>query len=232
MVHNERTFGNRGSYCEVLEKDLDRQLALQQTPHVNKLGHWLEKEHGGLSSKVERAFKQWNIKIRDQLRTETGLRISIDSMQQTVPVHIVPGFPEPLSSIIDELGEEFFKWQIKKPMLTAARHTLNDVKKGKSLLDENIEGVPAANEQQVDATLGYIDQIIAALETFDLLKRVSSIDTDFLGAYYFRIPRILLYWMAIGFVARLLNVSPEALTVVVAAHEFGYRVGPWCEWGT
>jgi hypothetical protein len=40
-----------------------------------------------------------------------------------------------------------------------------------------------------------------------------------LGAYFFRIPQIRLYWVVIGIAARTLGVAVEALTIVVLAHE-------------
>jgi hypothetical protein len=43
-----------------------------------------------------------------------------------------------------------------------------------------------------------------------------------LGAYFFRIPEIRLYWMAIGFFAHYLDVTVEALTVVTLAHELAH----------
>lgn len=45
---------------------------------------------------------------------------------------------------------------------------------------------------------------------------------DVLGAYFFRIPEIRLYWIVIGLVARLLEVTVEDLTVVVLAHELAH----------
>jgi hypothetical protein len=43
-----------------------------------------------------------------------------------------------------------------------------------------------------------------------------------LGAYFFRVPEVHLYWMVIGLVAGVLGISVESLTVVVAAHELAH----------
>jgi hypothetical protein len=60
------------------------------------------------------------------------------------------------------------------------------------------------------------------LDQMHALERIFDIREDVLGAYYFRIPEIRLYWVVIGIVARVLAVSVEALTVVVLAHELAH----------
>jgi hypothetical protein len=62
----------------------------------------------------------------------------------------------------------------------------------------------------------------------ELLKRITGINEDILGAYMPTarlIPdrgQIELYWVVIGAVARLLGVDTEALAVVVMAHELAH----------
>ena len=60
------------------------------------------------------------------------------------------------------------------------------------------------------------------LNALELLKKIGAIEQDILGAYFFRIPEVRLYWMVIGLIAGALQVSVEALTFVVAAHELGH----------
>ena len=54
------------------------------------------------------------------------------------------------------------------------------------------------------------------------MERIVGINEDVLGAYFFRVPKIQIYWIVIGIVARLLKVSVETLTVVVLAHELAH----------
>jgi hypothetical protein len=60
------------------------------------------------------------------------------------------------------------------------------------------------------------------LKKLAILKKIGAIRQDILGAYFFRIPEIRLYWMVIGLLSRALGVSAESLTVVVAAHELAH----------
>jgi hypothetical protein len=55
-----------------------------------------------------------------------------------------------------------------------------------------------------------------------LLRQFGNIREDVLGAYFFHLRFVNLYWMAIGFIAGVLNLPVEALTVVVAAHELAH----------
>lgn len=54
------------------------------------------------------------------------------------------------------------------------------------------------------------------------VEQIIGIDEDVLGAYFFRIPEIRLYWVVIGITSRALGVSAEALTIVVLAHELAH----------
>jgi hypothetical protein len=60
------------------------------------------------------------------------------------------------------------------------------------------------------------------LDEMRTMERIFDIREDVLGAYYFRIPEIRLYWVVIGIMARAIGVSVEALTVVVLAHELAH----------
>ena len=48
------------------------------------------------------------------------------------------------------------------------------------------------------------------LESQGALQRINQ---DILGAYFFREPRVKLFWVPIGIVSRLLQVPVEALTL-------------------
>lgn len=43
------------------------------------------------------------------------------------------------------------------------------------------------------------------------VERITAIEEDVLGAYFFRVPEVRLYWMVIGFLSGVLGVSVEAL---------------------
>jgi hypothetical protein len=63
---------------------------------------------------------------------------------------------------------------------------------------------------------------LAKLDEIRAVEKIIGIDEDVLGAYFFRVPEIRLYWVVIGITARALGVPPDALTIVVLAHELAH----------
>ena len=73
-----------------------------------KLRGWaelLKKKYPNLKEDVERTVKQWNLQIRDHLRNETALRLSIGTDTSQVAVKVIDGFPFPLTEVLREHEE-------------------------------------------------------------------------------------------------------------------------------
>jgi len=70
-------------------------------------------------------------------------------------------------------------------------------------------------QQTAQAWLKQLDKVQA-------IEKLIGINEDVLGAYFYRVPEIRLYWVVIGIIARALGISAEALTVVVLAHELAH----------
>lgn len=194
-------------------------------PGEQESGHWesaLEAASPGIRDTVERTFKQWNNILRDILRSETALRLSVGGDSQAVPVRVVSGMPRPFADAMRKL-EGLESLLLNRPAIVLAAS-------GAGFMAEQIETVrsrwgesagPSGRDelrrvkQTAEAWLRQLDQA-KALET------ITGIDEDVLGAYFFRAPEIRLYWVVIGITARALGVSAEALTVVVLAHELAH----------
>lgn len=67
-----------------------------------------------------------------------------------------------------------------------------------------------------------IEQLVERIGKAQILQQLQGIDEDILGAYFYRVPEVHLYWAVIGLVAGTIGVSVEALTFVVAAHELAH----------
>ncbi|HYD16506.1 MAG TPA: hypothetical protein VEB03_00720 [Candidatus Nanoarchaeia archaeon] len=80
----------------------------------------------------------------------------------------------------------------------------------------------AASKTDLERTQTLLEAVEQWLTKLALVKKIGGIQEDILGAYFFRIPEIRLYWMVIGMMARALRVSVEGLTFVVAAHELAH----------
>src|SRR5438477_11798983 len=79
----------------------------------------LEKASPGTRGVIERTSKQWNTILRDYLRTETALRLSVGDDAQSVPVKVVEGLPRPLANVLRQF--EGLEWLLlNRPAVEAA----------------------------------------------------------------------------------------------------------------
>ena len=180
----------------------------------------LEAATPGTYDSVSRAFKQWNNIVRDHLRTETGLRLSVGDDAQSVPVRITDGVPKPLAEVLQTMQEEIAWLILHRPEVEAAvrgtRFMAENARAGRSELPGPARpGTIEEVRQTAEAWLRLIDDEGA-------IRRLATIEEDVLGAYFFRVPEVRLHWVPIGIVARMLDVSVEALTMVVLAHELAH----------
>ena len=187
---------------------------------------------------VTRAKNKWNIIVRDRLRNETRLGLKArtsrnvhvptigigepEDRAKAVPVRVVDGLPGPLLSAI--LDFENAEWAI----LNEA--TLRNVVEGTEYMERfrddvrdrwgNLAGPAYPRDigrvrETAEAWLGLIQKLHAK-------ERIVGINQDVLGAYFYGLREVRLYWTAIGIVARLIDVPIEALTVVVLAHNLAH----------
>ncbi len=182
----------------------------------------LEAAAPGSRDLVERTFKQWNTILRDYLRTETALRLTVGEDAQSIPVRIVDGMPRRFAEALQQF-EDLAPMLLQRPALEAAAS-------GTAFMEKHIHAVRGeggvtvgpsdANEiQRVNQTAR---AWLAMLDEAQVVDRITGIDEDVLGAYFFRVPEIRLYWVVIGITARSLGVPTEALTIVVLAHELAH----------
>ena len=211
-------WGAPGRYYAEDTSQKDRQLNWQE----REIGKLIEKRFPNIESRVERAFKESNALIREHLRTETGFKLSIDEKRQSIPVKVVKGIPEVLLKTLDvdpEIMELYLDLSLFKTTVRG--------------LDRTAVQYPYLSKwPRMEGSLAPLDELKHSHETIKhlcqeldkikILEPVWKIDEDVMGAYFFRQQRIELYWMPIGLIAADLNVSPEALTQVVAVHELAH----------
>jgi hypothetical protein len=188
----------------------------------SRWGKALEQASPGIRSAVERTYKQWNTILRDYLRTETALRLAVGGDSQSVPVKVVDGMPRRFVEVMGQF--EGLEWLLlNRPAVTAAAS-------GTRFMEVQVDSVRAAwGDTAGPSDMNDIRRVrqtaetwLAKLDEIRAVEQIIGIDEDVLGAYFFRIPEIRLYWVVIGITARALGVSPDALTIVVLAHELAH----------
>lgn len=182
----------------------------------------LEQASPGIRESVERSSRQWNTILRDYLRTETALRLTVGGESHSVPVKVVDGMPKCFADVMQEF--EGLEWLLlNRPAVEAAVS-------GTEFMRNHVDTAHATMAERAgpsDAT--EIDRVhqtakawLVTLDEARVVNKIIGVDEDVLGAYFFRIPEIRLYWVVIGITARALGVSADALTIVVLAHELAH----------
>ncbi len=176
-----------------------------------------------LKSQVQRAYRQWNLIIRDYMRNETGLRLTVGDDRQGVPVLVVNGLPAPLYHLFVDAPHPI-DWFIyaNRSVIKAARTGLNMV--SESLPPGRWPEQPpdSASDQELLHTVRYLTWLEDRASQVNLRDALQDVNQDVLGAYFYHVPRIELFWLPIGILARFLQVSVEALTLVVLVHEVAH----------
>ncbi len=182
----------------------------------------LEQTSPGIKKRIVQTYHAWNKPIREILRAETGFRL----VRQSVPVEIVDGLP---FAFYDALGEiKGLEW------LLVARQKLDATMAGLIFLEENynqaitaLEKVKASgNHATADDILrcsNFVYALGKAADHAKTLDKIIGIDQDVMGAYFHgNRPSVALFWCAIAIISLAEGIEPEALTIVVLAHELAH----------
>jgi hypothetical protein len=175
--------------------------------------------------RVERAVKQFNVIVREHVRSETGLRLSDEKAKGAVSVRVVEGFPTEIARLIDRHQDQTL-WR-----LIIAQPKLGGVVEGLGLLIQHWEEfekwlqlpeVAKGSKPSLERAV----QVAAAMQTVAVVGKVfdeiKEIQEDILGIYRLRDSSVEIYWMAQALIAAMLAVRIEDLTVVTLAHELAH----------
>lgn len=220
---DKRSFGDAGRYYAANQSEVMRTEQRGRTPLERRFAAFLERHDHELKLRVERGFKQWNNILRDYLRNETGLRLTVGDDAQAVPVRIDDGLPEPFAAVVGDLDQETWSLLLNRAVLHDGMRAASFLRREFHWIDKwlGVEPCPAEYDEvrRVRALL-YI--LLRRLRRPYFVERITAIQEDVLGAYFFRFPEVRLYWMVIGFLSGVLGVPVEALTLVTAAHELAH----------
>ncbi|WP_422411515.1 MULTISPECIES: hypothetical protein [unclassified Endozoicomonas] len=187
--------------------------------HRETWGHLLQQKCPSLKEDVTRAVNHWNQQVRDHLRGETALKLTIGNDTIKVPVAVVDGLPLPFAEVLGE----FENW----PPLLPNREVLKKSIDGLLVTEQHFNPlqdlVPAdIDREEVSAMHQWLVRILDKLDQSEIIRRLCGIQQDILSAYFFHVPKVEIYWMAIGVASVLFDIPVEALTIVVLAHELAH----------
>jgi len=212
------------------------------------LGELLQMVPPETEQKVASVISRYNRTVRDLLRREMALRLSLSEESEatkersgtSVPVHVVPGYPIEYRDIV--VPEEY---RLSLMLAPLRADLVNFIRSGKKIVDNLPDITPRHILDTVDMhfphSLRAATELLAIIDKYDPIKLwfdppdseyvPRSYILDFLGVYRYRaVPkgsekvdaRIELYWGPIGLCAASLGVSVEGLTLKVLAHELAH----------
>jgi hypothetical protein len=178
--------------------------------------------------RIERAVKQVNKPLRDQIRAETGLKLSDESERLAIPIRVREGFTGPFGDIIMRYPDPQLWW-----LICGLRQFGAIVEGTNWLLSrwpqlENWQHLPPAAKGAGDAIARTRDaaaELQKLVANPPIIEEIKKISTDYLGCYFYppgRPPWIEIYWMPIALIAAMIAVRMEDLAAVTLAHELGH----------
>lgn len=215
-------FGDPGRYYACSQPEQGKLYNPSSYSLEKALTESLLRRYPDLKKTVERTFRRWNLLVRDTLRTETALRLSVGDNRQVVPVSILDGLPRAFGKILKQ-APDFLLWD-----LALHQDLLTDTRSGLAYVSDYLLPISGLLDDRSILTLdlesvsNLIERLVFKARQVNLLHAILGIEEDVLGAYFFPSGTVGIYWVPIGIVASLLDVSVEALTVVVLAHELAH----------
>jgi hypothetical protein len=223
-LESQAVFGDNQRYYAAQPNARRTGESLAQQAAARTLERLLSAHEQEWRETVKRTFRQWNNILRTYLRDETALRLSVGEAQQSVPVRVTDAIPEPFAEIVSEFNDPLiWKLYLSRAVLAASVQGIRLAETEAPAIgrNEKLQAHPAAPEE-LRRVREHLEALNNYLNELELIERIKGLNSDVLGAYFFRVPEVQLYWKVIGLMAGILNVSVEALTVVVLAHELAH----------
>jgi hypothetical protein len=175
--------------------------------------------------------RQINKPVRDLIRAETALRLSDENVHESmpikrasIPIKIVAGFPVSVARLIERNPDPTL-WR-----LISLHPELDSIFDGLEKLLAHwkefedwpcLPGIAKDGGPILNHALRISDSLRSLTATRDLLKEISEIEEDMLGAYWHG-SHIEIYWMAVALFAGAYSLRVEDLTTVTLVHELAH----------
>lgn len=219
---NRESFGAESHYYADAHIQESKSKKREDTPLENRIRQLLNSEQSNVKKRVDQTCKQANIVIREYLRSETALKLSQADRRQAVPYQVVDGIPLSLAEMLKTLPEPILLLLLqKKQLISYGEMALNFVISRYPEITKVMQ--PEKDLQNnLKSSSEYLNKILIKIDDLKLPDKIQEIKEDVLGAYFFHMPVIKIYWMPIGLIAGILDVSVEDLSFVVLAHELAH----------
>lgn len=192
----------------------------------------LQKNFPKVRRSIERGVSAWNKPIRDILRSESGFRLTRSneegsSVSVSVSVTIIDGLPIPFHEALKAFSG--LEWLLAAgPMLNATKNGLDFLAINQDNVSLTLERInlkdKALSADELSRCIGLLKILQQTLDKVPAIDNfVKEIHRDIFGAFFLiGKERIEIYWVAIAIFSLYKGIDPEALTIVVLAHELAH----------
>ena len=200
------------------------------TDQEKKWARLIDERSPNIYEKIHQAYKRWNQPVRECLRAETGLRMNIGEDTQSVPVTLEYGLPDHFKQVLLDYENSGLEWLLlNRPKIKDSIEGLSLVSEGSDLFgidrllnNKNIPQDMIASSNEIAKCKNTFETLIKIADDYVFTKRIFDIRNDVLGIYTPHRPSVQIMWLPIAIVSLSEGVDPEALTVVVLAHELAH----------
>lgn len=180
--------------------------------------------------KIHQAYKRWNQPVREYLRAETGLRMNIGEDTQSVPVTLEYGLPDHFKQALSDFEDSGLEWLLlNRPQIKSSIKGLSLIGAGSDLFgidrllnNKHIPQDKIASSIEIAKCKNTFETLLKIADEFAFTKRIFDIEMDVFGIYTPHRPAVKIMWLPIAIVSLNKAIDPEALTVVVLAHELAH----------
>ena len=184
--------------------------------------HQVQERYGKLNERITNVRRQWNERIRDEIRSETGFLRLHGKPNEGVKITISSELPSLYRQVFATIKDPFFL------TLLLNQNLIEQTRQGLNFLEDNLLDIQKVSLfsglDLVSIRKNYTacEELNNMINSFDLAGKITQAEEDPFGAYFIKSGVIEIYWIAIGLGAMLLNVPVEALTIVVLTHELAH----------
>jgi hypothetical protein len=93
----------------------------EDDPALKRLRHVLSTIDGKLKEQVEGWVKKWNQVLRESMRNQTALRLSVGEERASVPIRVTDGMPSPLRNLLAQRKDDELYLLLRMPLIIQAR---------------------------------------------------------------------------------------------------------------
>ena len=200
------------------------------TYQENKWAHLVDERSPNIYDKIHQAYKRWNQPVREYLRAETGLRMNIGEDTQSVPVSLEYGLPDHFKRALSVFEDAGLEWLLlNRPQIESSIEGLrlisaeSDIFRLDSLLNnKHLPQDKMASSKEIAKCKNTFETLLKIADDYAFTKRIFNINEDVFGVYTPSRPAVKIMWLPIAIVSITEGIDPEALTVVVLAHELAH----------